>query len=73
MEKNSDPKYTISDRLWIGHQERKKRNKERGVGFGYRLFDKTEDYVNTISARYYKDGSEILIKQENKIHEKLRP
>lgn len=73
LEKNSDPKYTISDRLWIGHKERKKRNKERGVGFGYRLFDKTEDYVNTISARYYKDGSEILIKQENKNPRKITP
>ena len=73
LEKNPDPKYTISDRLWIGHQERKKRNKKRGVGFGYRLFDRTEDYVNTISARYYKDGSEILIKQENKNPRKITP
>lgn len=73
LEKNPDKKYTISDRLWIGHQERKARNKKRGVGFGYRLFDKSDDYVNTISARYYKDGSEILIKQDNKNPRKITP
>ena len=73
LEDNPDSKYTISDRLWIGHKERKERNKQRGVGFGYRLFDKTSDYVNTISARYYKDGSEILIKQDNKNPRKITP
>ena len=73
LEKTPDQKYTISDRLWIGHQERKVRNKKRGVGFGYRLFDINSDYVNTISARYYKDGSEILIKQDNKNPRKITP
>ena len=57
-------KYTISDRLWSGHQRRKIENKKNGKGFGYTLFDKDSPYTNTISARYYKDGSEILIKQE---------
>jgi DNA (cytosine-5)-methyltransferase 1 len=73
LEKNPDQKYTISDQLWIGHQKRKERNKKRGVGFGYRLFDNSSDYVNTISARYYKDGSEILIKQNNKNPRKITP
>ena len=73
LERNPNQKYTISDRLWIGHQERKTRNKKRGVGFGYRLFDKNDDYVNTISARYYKDGSEILIKQADKNPRKITP
>jgi len=73
LERNPDQKYTISDRLWIGHQERKIRNKKRGVGFGYRIFDKNDDYVNTISARYYKDGSEILIKQADKNPRKITP
>lgn len=54
---------TISDRLWIGHQERKKRNKENGKGFGYSLFKPESTYCSTISARYWKDGSEILIDQ----------
>ena len=71
--KNPDSKYTISDRLWIGHQERKKRNIKRGVGFGYAIFDETCDYVNTMSARYNKDGSEILIAQVGKNPRKITP
>jgi DNA (cytosine-5)-methyltransferase 1 len=58
-----DPKITISDRMWIGHQERKKRNRENGKGFGYSLFKPDATYCSTISARYWKDGSEILIDQ----------
>ena len=54
---------TISDRMWIGHQERKKRNKANGKGFGYSLFKGDSIYCSTISARYWKDGSEILIDQ----------
>jgi len=73
LEKKPDAKYTISDRLWIGHQERKERNKNRGVGFGYSIFDEDSDFVNTISARYYKDGSEILIKQKGKNPRKITP
>lgn len=61
-----DPSYTISDKLWLGHQERKKRNREEGKGFGYSLFNKNSIYCSTISARYWKDGSEILIDQSEK-------
>ncbi len=68
-----DPKYTISDRLWIGHQERKKRNKANGKGFGYSLFSSESPYTSTISARYWKDGSEILIAQDGKNPRKLTP
>ncbi len=65
LEQNSsvNPKYTISDRLWEGHQRRKKEHRQKGNGFGYTLFDSESKYANTISARYYKDGSEILIDQ----------
>ncbi|MDY3671677.1 MAG: DNA cytosine methyltransferase, partial [Campylobacter sp.] len=42
-------------------------------GFGYSLFNINSAYTNTISARYYKDGSEILIEQENKNPRKLTP
>lgn len=59
-------KYTISDRMWIGHQERKLRNVADGKGFGFTLFDENSKYTNTITARYYKDGAEILINQEDK-------
>lgn len=58
-----DKSFTISDKMWIGHQERKKRNKENGKGFGYSLFRPEATYSSTISARYWKDGSEILIDQ----------
>lgn len=63
--KNVDPKYTISDRLYDGHKRRKKEHQAKGNGFGYSLFTKESPYCNTISARYYKDGSEILIDQSD--------
>ncbi len=58
-----DPKYTITDRMWVGHQQRRERNKLNGKGFGYSLFKADSPYTSTISARYWKDGSEILIDQ----------
>jgi DNA (cytosine-5)-methyltransferase 1 len=73
LEKKVDPKYTISDKLWAGHQRRKLMHKEKGNGFGYSMFDKNSEYTSTISARYYKDGSEIMIKQENKNPRKVTP
>jgi len=60
-----DPKYTISDRLLAGHERRKREHKAKGNGFGYSLFNADSLYCNTISARYYKDGSEILIDQSD--------
>jgi len=73
LEEEVDSKYTISDKLWAGHQRRKKEHKAKGNGFGYCMFDSESEYTSTISARYYKDGSEILIKQENKNPRKLTP
>ena len=73
LEKNVSDKYTISDKLWSGHQNRKKKNKQDGKGFGYSLFDESSPYTSTISARYYKDGSEALIYQEGKNPRKLTP
>ena len=61
-----DPKYTISDKLWEGHKNRKIRNRQNGKGFGYSLYTGDSVYASTISARYWKDGSEILISQEEK-------
>lgn len=58
-------RFTISDKLWEGHQKRKAEHKIKGNGFGYSLFDADSEYTNTISARYYKDGSEILIDQSS--------
>lgn len=73
LEKEVNEKYTISDNLWQGHQRRKAEHKEKGNGFGYSLFNSESPYTNTISARYYKDGSEILIEQEGKNPRKLTP
>lgn len=58
--------FTISDRMWEGHQKRKERNKANGKGFGYSKFSGDSVYTSTISARYWKDGSEILIDQSDK-------
>ena len=68
-----DEKYTISDELWHGHQRRKADNKKNGKGFGYTLFNADSPYTNTISARYYKDGSEILIEQSGHNPRKITP
>lgn len=68
-----NPKYTLSDKLWEGHQRRKLAHKAKGNGFGYSLFNETSVYTSTISARYYKDGSEILIEQTNQNPRKLTP
>lgn len=73
LEHDVDDSYTISDKLWAGHQRRKEANKLKGKGFGYSLFDENSQYTNTISARYYKDGSEILIAQKGKNPRKLTP
>lgn len=73
LEKNVDEKYTISDKLWEGHQRRKTQNKLNGKGFGYGIFNTLSPYTNTISARYYKDGSEILIEQKGKNPRKITP
>jgi len=73
LDKDIDKKYTISDRLWAGHQRRKLEHIEKGNGFGYSLFDENSKYTSTISARYYKDGSEILVAQENNNPRKITP
>ena len=56
-----------------GRDIRPERNKQNGKGFGYSLFNDESRYVSTLSARYYKDGSEILIEQVGKNPRKLTP
>lgn len=73
LENNPDQKFTISDKIWGSHKKRKIKAREKGNGFGYSLFNKDSIYTNTISARYYKDGSEILIEQSNKNPRMLTP
>jgi len=73
LDTNIDEKYTISDKLWAGHQRRKLEHKAKGNGFGYSIFNHNSEYTSTLSARYYKDGSEVLIAQPNQNPRKLSP
>ena len=61
LEPHTDRKYVLSNKLWNGHKRRLKEHRERGNGFGYSLFTPNSIRTSTISARYYKDGSEVLI------------
>lgn len=73
LEKNVSSKYTLSDKIWASHQRRKEEHKKKGNGFGYSIFSHKSSYTSTISARYYKDGSEILIEQKGQNPRKLTP
>lgn len=62
LEKEVNEKYTLSDHLWKYLQNYAEKHKAAGNGFGFGLFSGTK-VARTLSARYYKDGSEILISQ----------
>ena len=68
-----DPSFTITDRIWEGHRLRQEKHRARGNGFGFSLFDPDDIATNTISARYWKDGSEALISQKSKNPRTLTP
>lgn len=57
-------KYTLTDHLWNYLQRYKEKHQAAGNGFGFGLVG-PGDIARTLSARYYKDGSEILVKQED--------
>ena len=61
--KAPDQKYMLTDNLWAYLQQYKESHRTRGNGFGYKLYDGSQT-SGTLSARYYKDGAEILIKQK---------
>lgn len=65
LEKKVDAKYTLSDQLWKYLQDYSQKHKEKGNGFGFGLVD-LNGISRTMSARYYKDGSEILVPQKDK-------
>lgn len=67
LEQNVPEKYTLSDKLWSYLQNYAQKHKEKGNGFGYGLVD-LKGITRTLSARYYKDGSEILIPQGNGVN-----
>ena len=58
-------KYTLSDHLWGYLQDYAAKHRAKGNGFGFGLVGKG-DVARTLSARYYKDGSEILVKQRGR-------
>lgn len=62
LDENTDSKYTLSDKLWSYLQNYAEKHRAKGNGFGYGLVD-LNGISRTLSARYYKDGSEILIPQ----------
>jgi DNA (cytosine-5)-methyltransferase 1 len=72
LEKNVDEKYTLKDGTWNALQRHKAKHKAKGNGFGFNLADEN-GIAKTLSARYYKDGAEILIPQKGKNPRRLTP
>jgi DNA (cytosine-5)-methyltransferase 1 len=67
-----DPKYTLSVKLWNYLKNYAEKHRQKGNGFGYGSVG-PNDVARTLSARYYKDGSEILVKQRGKRPRRLTP
>lgn len=73
LDKKVDAKYTLTDHLWTYLQNYAQKHREAGNGFGFGLTN-AEGIARTLSARYHKDGSEILIDQgKNKNPRRLTP
>ena len=72
LESKPDTKYTLSNHLWEYLQNYSAKHKAKGNGFGFGLVD-LNGITRTISARYYKDGSEILIPQKSRNPRRLTP
>jgi len=66
-------KYTLTDKLWTYLQDYAAKHRAKGNGFGFGLVD-GDSIARTLSARYYKDGSEILVSRgEGKNPRRLTP
>ncbi|MBK9126078.1 MAG: DNA (cytosine-5-)-methyltransferase [Chloroflexi bacterium] len=72
LEPEVEDKYTLTDNLWAYLQDYARKHKAKGNGFGFGLVD-LAGVTRTLSARYYKDGSEILIPQDGKNPRRLTP
>lgn len=72
LEPEVDSKYTLTPKLWNYLKDYKEKHNSAGNGFGYSLFG-SDDVTRTLSARYYKDGSEILVRQKGKRPRRLTP
>lgn len=65
-------KYTLSDHLWAYLQSYAEKHRAAGNGFGFGLVG-PEDVTRTLSARYFKDGSEILVRRTQGNPRRLTP
>lgn len=72
LESTPDSKYTLTEHLWSYLQNYAAKHRAAGNGFGFGLVTE-KDTTRTLSARYHKDGSEILIAQSRKIPRRLTP
>jgi len=72
LEPKVEDKYTLTPKLWSYLKGYKEKHQKAGNGFGYSIFG-SEDVTRTLSARYYKDGSEILVEQKGKRPRRLTP
>ena len=72
LEKNVPEKYTLTDHLWNYLQKYAEKHRKAGNGFGFGLAN-MDGHTRTLSARYYKDGSEILIPQKGRNPRRLTP
>lgn len=72
LESKPEPKYTLTDHLWNYLQNYAAKHRAAGNGFGFGLATE-RDIARTLSARYHKDGSEILIAQKGKNPRRLTP
>ena len=72
LDKQVDAKYTLTEHMWAYLQGYKEKHRSAGNGFGFSLFG-PNDVARTLSARYYKDGSEILIEQKDNRPRRLTP
>jgi DNA (cytosine-5)-methyltransferase 1 len=66
-------KYNLSDKLWHYLQAYKEKHQSKGNGFGCSVFGPEDTATRTLSARYYKDGSEILIRRKKGNPRRLTP
>ena len=72
LEDNPDPSFTLQDGTWRSLQNHKEKHEKAGNGFGFGLVT-GEQTTRTLSARYHKDGSEILVEQPGKNPRRLTP
>jgi len=72
LEPDPFDKYTLTEKLWKYLQDYAEKHKAKGNGFGFGLAD-LNGISRTMSARYYKDGAEILIPQKGKNPRRLTP